>query len=264
MKKRALTLLLALVMCLSLCTPALAAETMPNVTAMREYLIDYGIPADFVNSTTDASVREIYAETQSYNVEVAFYETATGFDEISSSSISLCGIPSNDFTFRLLALRITNNAGTALRYIDVRASYEWLNSPADRELDGIIFDWSNTNLDYVTGSFSYTQEYKFSDTQWTSQSSESGTTYDTGNTRGLGKTFNLAIYRSSCTRGTASLHLQPVGSFSRAHIYSTYRHTESGTQSSLTISKDGPSVTFSPMSFYSERTSDATVVWPYS
>ena len=71
MKKRALTLLLALVMCLSLCTPALAAS--PSV---QNELND---PYFTTSIVSDASASELF---ETYARELAFVETCSNIDII--------------------------------------------------------------------------------------------------------------------------------------------------------------------------------------
>ncbi len=73
MKKRALTLLLALVMCLSLCTPALAAETMPNEDGYLTIVSRGGRTLD-MNSAIEVLMEKA---NYSYNDALSAYRQAT-------------------------------------------------------------------------------------------------------------------------------------------------------------------------------------------
>lgn len=77
MKKRMTSLVLALAMCLSLCTTVFA-DPGASVEEKRAYLLNTcNIPADFLDSATSDTISSLYEDATKNYITVSSYEVET-------------------------------------------------------------------------------------------------------------------------------------------------------------------------------------------
>lgn len=100
-------MVLALAMCLSLCTTVFA-DPGASVEEKRAYLMsNSNVPADFLNSVEDEIILKIYEEIAVNGATVASYDQVTENMEPSTQTISpMSSIPSSDFKMSTLVFEI--------------------------------------------------------------------------------------------------------------------------------------------------------------
>ena len=247
MKKRMTSLVLALAMCLPLCTTVFA-DPGASVEEKRAYLMsNSNVPAYFLNSVEDEIILKIYEEIAVNGATVASYDQVTENMEPSTQTISpMSSIPSSDFKMSTLVLKSKGDAKLKVWYYTVYTHYEWFDKdPFCRRRDGITVNWDNTLFSYEAGSFAVISYLK-NDVNTTWRSYASDYSPDEVNQGGLGGSFDLHYDKGNYLTGTLYFQLTTEfgGSGKRTTINSQYAHTYDLVVAALGFSKDGPSVVF--------------------
>lgn len=248
MKKRLLSLVLALATCLSLCTTVFADPSV-SIEGKKAYLRNVcNIPDSFLDSVEDETVEKIYEEAAGNSVTVASYNEVTENMEEPTQAISpMASIPASDFKMSTLVLKTTDSAGSKTLYYTVYTYYEWFDKdPFCRRRDGITVNWDNTLLTYMPGYFSL-KSYLKNDVnpKWREYASDN--VPDASNQGGVGVSFLLSADKGNWLKGTLSFRLVTdfSGSGRRTTINSQYAHTYDLIIASIGFNADGPGINFS-------------------
>ena len=241
-KKRFTSLLLAIVMCLSLGVPALAADKELSINDKRAYLTENsGIPEGKIYSLSDEMVELLYIKSQgSYITEAP--EVVTVANTLEPQSIS-----QSKLSFEITVYAVFEMDRVTFREYDVMVRYEWLSTKQTfLYCDGIDVNWPEAYLSFDQG-FAYYSYYKNIATgSWVSDKSVfAADMYLQG---GLGLTFDysLAGYETRLYKGLMSFQLRPVDSNSygkTVNVNATFAHTDlTVSASEISVSGLGSSV----------------------
>ncbi len=250
MKKRALTLFLALVMCLSTCIPAFGDSANMSTAGQKAYLAGVcGIPTEFLDSVTEDIILDMYEDSVGKCVTVSSYEVKYGVME-PSSAISPMSIPSSDFKMTTLVTKVLNSSGTEFLYYSVYTNYEWLDKEPSYRLskDGITVNWDNNYLYYKANSFYAKSYYKTATSSWIQY--DYITSPDKAEQGGVGVSFDLHNDYATWLKGTVYLRVgtDSFGSGRTTTINSNYAHTCVPLTSTFGFNISGVNVGFSSTS----------------
>ena len=151
MKKRLVSIFLALAMCMGLAVPAVAAE--PEMERIENALLQQGYPQVYLDNISETVKESLFQkpDLEFAGATVATYCEATG--EITCYDISEDGImpygqiPSSDLTLTWAIGRYSN--GNVL----VSYSYTWNNPPVFRFQDPIGVSWDSSCFEMKDDSF---------------------------------------------------------------------------------------------------------------
>lgn len=253
MKKRMISLVLALAMCLSLCATVFA-DSGASIEGKKAYLQNVAnIPAGFLDSATNDTISELYEEATKNYITVASYEVGTKSMIQQDQTVSPLGnISTTDMKLSTLVTKVFDRSGKKFLYLDVRVDYEWFNKAPFWRLanDGITINWNGDILGFEENSFYLRLYYKTDrSTDWNRYYSQfSPTKADQG---GFGVVFDLHNDYQTYLKGSVGARLYTVaedefGSGKRTTINSNYAHTYMVPNLTLSIVSTSPGVDFSP------------------
>lgn len=267
MRKRFISLVLALAMCLSLCVTAFADPGM-SVEEEKAYLLNTcNIPADFLNSATNDTILDLYEKATKNYITVSSYVVETKSMIQQNQEISPLGnIPATDMELKTLVTKVFDKSSKKFLYLDVYVDFEWFNKAPFWRLanDGITLNWSDSILGYESDGGFYLRLYYKTDTsnRWIRYFSQLSPTKAVQG--GLGIVFDLHNDCETYLKGNMCVRLytcdpDEYGSGRRTTINSNYAHTYLVPNVSLSIVATSPGVGFSPTSGRDFCSSSATV-----
>ena len=117
MKKRMISLVLALAMCLSLCATVFA-DSGASIEGKKAYLQNVAnIPANFLNSVEDETILSIYEEVVVNGAAIVSYDEVTENMESSTQMIlPMASIPSDDFEMSTIVLGTPSKTESKILY----------------------------------------------------------------------------------------------------------------------------------------------------
>ena len=252
MKKRMTSLVLALAMCLSLCTTVFA-DPGASVEEKRAYLLNTcNIPADFLDSATSDTISSLYEDATKNYITVSSYEVETKSMLQQEQEVSPLGnIPTKDMKLRTLVTKVFDRSNKFLR-LAVYVNFEWLNKAPFWRLadDGITVNWNDDILEYDGQSGFYLKLYYKADTSkdWIRYYSQYSPTKSVQG--GLGVIFDLHNDYQTYLKGEMCIPLYTIeedeyGSGRRTTINSNYAHTYVVPNISLSLVATNPGIDFS-------------------
>ena len=266
MKKKILSLLLALAMCLSLSVPAWAESLEPSFNDKYNSLLSSGFPESFLSELDEYCIDYLYDEAQeNYLVYGGASATlANGIGAITPHAIGNPGIAPTavtDGTFNMTSHHVIAYAENHVdvNYYTIFVNYEWTSTTTFCDEDGFVSNWPSEHLTYRSGTFRYRPYYKTtSATSWTLDTTNQTSTPDTLVQGGLGIVFDLksSSNQNYMHKGTFYYSLNKVLPNSdgiNVTVNSIYAHKCLETSMEITLSVDGPSVTFVPGAYYQHQ-----------
>ncbi len=268
MKRRMISLLLSIVMCISLCTTAYAGSTESQDAAKISFILEKcDFPREILMTLDSDIINAIYEEALIHYIQYESYQSSQYDEKVGDLTRT---VSDGSFTLNTLVFAVYSSDRVTFLYYAVYTQYEWTTKPSYHMTDAITVNWNSSLLAYQSGSFYYTPYYKLpSATSWNTDSSNSTTIPDNLLQGGLGLTFhfygsqlaNYFIYK-----GTAFLKLvkvSPSSSGNTTTINSNYGHTVSTTgATSISIGTSGVNVTITCSTTYQNAASSSTVTIP--
>ena len=253
-KKRFTSLLLAIVMCLTLGVPALAANRdNVNRDVAYDWALSVGYPADLLDSLNDEVLLDVYrANKSAENIEVSYN---VGYYSTTGNHLTRGNIDSSDLIFRLSCSRVSSASGI-IQYIYVISSYEWTVNQPDYKLDdGITVNWdgdmwglerdTNNKIKNFKATFSGTVKGTGADKVYATLDRPAKTSLG-----GIGWYVERDTDKYTYPHGTATFKLLPqdtqlpAGNRYRSFFTSMYAH-EIAEVSSISLETSGAGVTIS-------------------
>lgn len=265
MKKRLLSLLLALTMCLSLSVPVWGEVLDPSFDDKYNYLLSNGFPESFLDDLDEYSIDYLYDESQEnylvYGGSVAPGPEASNMAPFAFVNPDIAPTAVTDGTFSMTSHHVIAYAENHVdvNYYTIFVNYEWTSPTTFCVEDGFVSNWPSEHLTYRSGTFRYRPYYKTtSATSWTLDTTNQTSTPDTLVQGGLGIVFDLksSSNQNYMHKGTFYYSLNKVLPNSdgiNVTVNSIYAHKCLETSMEITLSVDGPSVTFVPGAYYQHQ-----------
>ena len=270
MKKKFLSLLLALAMCLSLSVPAWAEVLEPSFDAKYNTLLSNGFPESFLNALDEYCIDYLYNKSQEYYLVYgeASATPMNGADSVApyatgNSGIAPTSVTDGDFTMTSSRVIAYAENRVDVDHYTIFVNYEWTDAAAFCLKDGFVSNWPQAHLTYISGSFSYRPYYKTeSATSWTLDTASRITQSDPEVLLqgGLGVLFNLkaSSAQTYLHKGTFFYDLNkviPTSGGINVTVNSSYAHKCAIVDTQITLGPDGYSVTFIPGNYYELQSS---------
>jgi len=170
MKKKFFVYLLTLAL-LASCPNTVCAEDI-SVEEMEEYLIDNGIPYDYLNDKDDAYITRMYDKL--YGIDFIYHGSETVTMSVSDpSGNQVYGtIPEDELEFtitRISNVSYDSSAGmNRVNEVYVDVEYSWIvGEPYVRKEDAITVNWDSSVFTYQEDSFyAVDKKYLVSEGDW--------------------------------------------------------------------------------------------------
>ncbi|MBQ8519453.1 MAG: hypothetical protein IJ455_07640 [Agathobacter sp.] len=272
--KKLLCIILTIVMTLLSPLSIFASETLSN----DEILLQRGYPQIVIDTLDNSQKEYLIAENSVFMGAVIAYlsedgaSTTININEDGSYIMPRGGqISIADLTLSLTYSR--DQSYSTLKYIDVTASYNWINLPSERLEDCLTVTWDDTKFKRELNSFRKVDKYNAYWTdpngniisyvdQITSDEAGYATQTDCGVSWYADLQLGLGMYVTDLY-GYATFRLLPLESTyaGTSEMYFHYVHDES-LSSSLTVNiKDKGSISISSNGSFSERTFEDEFSW---
>lgn len=249
MKKRTLSLLIAIVMCLSLCSIggyAYSGETVSD-ESMKAFLQERGFSEEYLNRLIPQQVQAVYDKV--YSTDSYLYSHKNYVASMEGSLIETKGnIPTRDLSFDVsitLSLTTRNNI-VYIKQANVIVTYDWLNLPVYRNDDMISVNWDSSLLNYAGDNTFSSHDYYYVAYRWVELQHCSQPAV--ANQGGIGNYVMLAAQEMGGVglKGDMTFSLQPKEEYSmttsggnNTTISAVYAHDKG--RSSLSFSLTGSS-----------------------
>ncbi|MBO5001220.1 MAG: hypothetical protein J6J01_00075 [Oscillospiraceae bacterium] len=270
MKKRLLSLLLALAMCLSLSVPVWANPTLLSTQAKADHLIEHGIPQNIVEDMTPATIDALYSETLNNCVTLVSHVEQPGLITIPNGELCPRIVSDGDFTLSLSVYASNDSAGNFLYYF-VTSQYQWDSIPNHHYVDAMYLDWPRNYLTLDGDSFHYSPYYKLTNGSWTYDTATATSDPSIAIQGGVGLVFDLKdavlptddfyYYKGSIT--FRLLKASPSSTGNTVQINTNYAHTVNSTGGkTITVGSSGVSLDFVCEKEYQRQAKAVTVTIP--
>lgn len=272
--KKIICIILTIVMTLLSPLSIFASETLSN----DEILLQRGYPQIVIDTLDNSQKEYLVTENSVFMGAVIAYlsedgtSTTININQDGSYIVPRGGqISVADLTLSLTYSR--DQSYSTLQYIDVTASYNWINLPTERLEDCLTVTWDGTKFKREIGSFRKVDKYdayvtdldgdliSYAD-QTTSDELGYATQSDCGVSWYADLQSGLGMYVTALY-GYATFRLLPLESTyaGTSEMYFHYVHDES-LSSSLTVNiKDKGSISISSNGSFSERTFEDEFSW---
>ena len=262
--KRAMSLMLVLLLCFAMAIPASAATPVLSPEGKIEHLIDCGLPADVLNELDESVIDAMYQESLGNYIELVSYDKTNEVSMVNGNARR--AITDGDFEMDTSVLAVYESDRVTFRYYAVYTRYEWLELPAYRMRDGITVNWDADLLTFMSGTFYYDPSYKATaNSSWTDDTANYTDVPDNLSQGGVGVTFDLRNY-ASALKGTAFIRLAKKNAASSGNytaVNSNYAHTtEELAADSLTIGLTDVNTTFVCRDVYQNSASSESFTIP--
>ena len=264
--KKAMSLMLVLLLCFAMDIPASAATPALSTEGKIEHLIDCGLPTDVLNELDESVIDAMYEESLESYIELVSYDKTNEVSLVNGNAYARGSITDGDFEMDTSVLAVYESDRVTFRYYAVYTRYEWLTLPSYRMRDGITVNWDADLLTFMSGTFYYDPSYKATaNSNWTDDTVNYTNVPDNLSQGGVGVTFNLRNY-ASALKGTAFIRLAKKNAASSGNytaVNSNYAHTtEELAADSLTIGLTDVNTTFVCRDVYQNSASAASFTIP--
>lgn len=265
MKKRALTLLLALAMCMSLCIPAIAMSSEVSQAEKIDRLVRCGIPQSAIAEMDETIIDPLYETSLTNDIKLAGINKVVGTLEPNESGIMPTLVTDGDFSLTTFTFEVVESDRKTFRYFAVYTKYEWTKAPLNHRKDGLVVNWDSNLLTCNATSIYQVHSFKgATGTKWSEGTKINA--YDTKNSGGIGITFNLKNNPNYLHRGTLYFELEKQGSHVSGRytsIDANYAHTVTSVAAdSITIGTEDASATIVCTTTYQNQAASTNVTIP--
>ncbi|MFV0243379.1 MAG: hypothetical protein ACK5H4_25520 [Lacrimispora sphenoides] len=222
MKKKMMSLALAVVMCVSLCVPAFAAGGVSE-SIMDSELRGRGYPQVYLNHLSETAKESLYSKPEVIfaggTITIYNEDSGTFTDySIPANGIMLRGqIPSGDLSLVWGLSRYSTSGNVLVTY-----SYDWNNIPDWRWQDPIGVSWDPNYFEMIDNSFYKIDKYDSPFGLGLVQSEEYG--YANASRSGVTWYADLALLGDLALYGHGEFLLKPKTSSGSTTFYGHYVH----------------------------------------